>query len=219
MANTLPIVVIISGQGTNLQAIIDAVDSYNLPVSIEAVISNKAQAYGLERAKKAKIPTDVILYEDFQDRHQYDEELYKKIVSYSPQIILLAGYMRILGPKIVQGFKHRIINIHPSLLPLYPGLTTHQQVINNKDGLHGCSIHIVTEDLDSGPLIAQGIIKVDLTDTAETLKVKVAQAEHFLYPMVLNWLAHNRLKFVDDKIFFDSTQLPSNGLSFFVKQH
>lgn len=173
-----PIVVLISGNGSNLQAIIDA----KLPIEIKAVISNRSNAYGLERARKAHIPTEIIDHTQFSNRDTFDEALAACIKKYQPKLIVLAGFMRILGEKFIHQFEGKIINLHPSLLPKYPGLRTHEQAIQNKDCLHGCTVHYVTADLDAGPIIRQASLVVADDDTPESLQAKVHELEHRLLP-------------------------------------
>lgn len=189
-----PIVVLISGNGSNLQAIIDAIDSKMWPIQIAAVISNKANAYGLQRAQKANIPTEVLSHQDFPTREAYDEALIAVIDHYKPKLIVLAGFMRILSAQFVHHYAHKLINIHPSLLPKYKGLNTHQRAIDAKETLHGCTVHTVTEDLDSGAVIAQMECTIEPEDTAESLQQKVHQLEHQLLPEIIFWIADNRIK-------------------------
>ncbi|MGR6816303.1 phosphoribosylglycinamide formyltransferase [Acinetobacter baumannii] len=159
------IVVLISGNGSNLQAIIDACRANKIAGQVVAVFSNKAQAYGLERARQADIPADFIDPADYPDREAYDKALITQIDGYQPDIVVLAGFMRILSPLFVNHYQHKLLNIHPSLLPKYPGLHTHKQVIENKDAFHGTTVHFVTEELDGGPMIIQARIPVSPDDT------------------------------------------------------
>lgn len=182
--NPLPIVVLISGNGSNLQAIIDAI-AVDLPAKICAVISNKVDAYGLERAKQANIPTKVIIRKDFPNRDAYEHALQQNIDQYEPRLIVLAGFMHILGERFVAAYPNRIINIHPSLLPKYPGLNTHAQVLANGDKEHGVTIHFVTPEVDAGPIIAQAKLAVLPDDTVESLQQRIHQLEHKLYPAVI----------------------------------
>ena len=180
------IVVLISGGGTNLQAIIDASKHDNYSGDIVAVVSNKADVYGLTRAQDADIPTSVLSHKDFDSREDYDSALITEINHYQPDLIVLAGFMRILTPKFVQKFQGRLINIHPSLLPKYQGLHTHQRAIDAGDTEHGVSVHYVTEELDGGPVILQAKVPVFPEDTADDLAQRVHQQEHRIYPMVVN---------------------------------
>ena len=193
LARKLPIIVLISGTGSNLQAIIDAINQQQLTAEICTVISNRADAYGLERAKKYNIPTHVLLNSAYNDKHSYDAALKKIIDIYQPALIILAGFMRILTPEFVNQFQDKIINIHPSLLPKYPGLHTHERVIQAGDKEHGVTVHWVTANLDAGPIIAQAKIAVDPSDTPETLKAKIHREEHKLYPQVIQLIAERKI--------------------------
>lgn len=187
-----PIAILISGNGSNLQAIIDAIDA-GLPAKIVVVVSNKADAYGLERAKNAHIPTEVLSHQEYKTREAYDEALKMLLEKYQPKLIVLAGFMRILTPKFVNHFKNRILNIHPSLLPKYPGLHTHTQVLENGDKTHGITVHIVTTELDAGPILGQAEFEVAPEDTEDTLKQKVQKLEHQLYPeVIMKWIKDHR---------------------------
>jgi phosphoribosylglycinamide formyltransferase-1 len=190
----LPIVVLISGNGSNLQAIIDEIDRRMLDISIKAVISNKSSAYGLERAKKANIPTHVLLPKDFSSRAEFDQALRQLIDQYQPQLVVLAGFMRILSAEFVSHYVGRLINIHPSLLPKLKGLNTHARAIADGEKMHGCTVHFVNAEMDEGPIIAQMECEITADDTAETLQEKVHQLEHTLYPEVINCIAEGRVK-------------------------
>lgn len=207
----LNIAVLISGNGSNLQALIDAI-SAGLPAKIKVVISNRAQAYGLERAKRAGIATHVISQSDYPDRCSYDKALRDRIDHYQPQLILLAGFMRILSAEFVKHFKNRIINIHPSLLPKYPGLHTHEAVLAAGDSEHGATVHLVNEELDSGPIIAYASLSINNLDDAEKVKLKVHTLEHRLYPYVLKLWAEGRLRVINDQVLLDGSPLPESGL-------
>ncbi len=204
-----PVVVLISGNGSNLQALIDA--SAEADFSISAVISNRPQAFGLERAARAGITTRVIDHKDYQDRNQFDAALREAIEEYQPRLLVLAGFMRLLGAEFVNHFAGRIINIHPSLLPKYPGTNTHQRAIEAGDSEHGVSVHFVTEEMDGGPVIAQERVPVFGDDSAETLATRVLAKEHQLYPAVVNWFASGRLQMADNKAVLDNTVLPPQG--------
>ncbi len=200
------IVVLISGSGSNLQALIDACTP-DSPFTISAVISNKADAYGLERAKKAGIPTLCIDHKNYVDRESFDTALIQAIDSYDPSLLALAGFMRILTSDFVQHYQRRTINIHPSLLPKYRGLHTHRRVLETDDTTHGCSIHLVTDELDGGPLIIQSKVPVLADDTEDILAKRVLKDEHIIYPMVVNWYAQGRLQFTEQQILFDGKVL------------
>ena len=185
-------VILISGNGSNLQSIIDHSDSIDLQIS--AVISNNKNAYGLERAKIADIKTHFIDPIKFNTKENFDQELIKIIDSHGIELVVLAGYMRILTPLFVDHFSGKILNIHPSLLPKYPGLDTHRKAINSSDKQHGATVHFVTEKLDGGPIISQAVVNIEATDTELTLAAKVLDQEHVLYPKVIHWYTQNRLK-------------------------
>lgn len=205
------LVVLISGSGSNLQAIIDACARGEIKAEIAAVISNKADAYGLERAKNAGIQTRVLSHKDFDSREAYDAELMDIIDNFEPNLVVLAGFMRILTPSLVQKFKGKMLNIHPSLLPKYQGLNTHQRAIDAKDDVHGVSVHFVTEELDGGPVVLQAKVPVLENDTAETLAQRVHQQEHIIYPLVVKWFSEQRLKMEADYAVFDEKKLPAHG--------
>ena len=185
-------VILISGNGSNLQSIIDHSDSIDLQIS--AVISNNKNAYGLKRAKIADIETHFIDPIKFNTKENFDQELIKIIDSHCIELVVLAGYMRILTPLFVDHFSGKILNIHPSLLPKYPGLDTHRKAINSSDKQHGATVHFVTEKLDGGPIISQAVVNIEATDTELTLAAKVLDQEHVLYPKVIHWYTQNRLK-------------------------
>ena len=191
------LVVLISGGGSNLQALIDGVADGYLPVEIKAVISNRADAFGLQRAEKAGIPTRVLDHREFAQREDYDRALMGLIDGFSPQILALAGFMRILTPGFVQHYRGRLLNIHPSLLPYYRGLHTHERVLAAGDGMHGASVHFVTEELDGGPLVLQVQVPVAADDDAESLAARVLKHEHRIYPQVVRWFAEGRLRMTE----------------------
>jgi phosphoribosylglycinamide formyltransferase-1 len=189
----LSVVVLISGGGTNLQAIIDAAQG-SMPVDIAAVISNRPGVKGLERAAKAGIAAQVLDHRDFTERGAFDHELMMLIDQYHPGLVVLAGYMRILTADFVHHYSGRILNIHPSLLPKYPGLHTHQRVLDSDDTLHGATIHFVTEQLDGGPPIVQAQVRVEPGDNVETLSARVLEKEHQIYSLAIGWFAEKRLR-------------------------
>lgn len=211
MAN---LVVLISGNGSNLQAIIDAVAAGKIAGRISAVISNRADAYGLVRAQQANIPTAIISARDFADRVTYDQALQQCIDQYQPSLVVLAGFMRILGPALVQHYAGRLLNIHPSLLPKYPGLNTHQQALAAGDTEHGATVHFVTETLDGGPIIAQASTTIAHHDDVTALQTKVHQLEHQLYPQVIQWLVSGRIQLKGNIVFFDGHAVPPEGIQY-----
>jgi phosphoribosylglycinamide formyltransferase-1 len=191
-------VVLISGGGSNLQSIIDSAEKINL--SIQCVVSNRPNVYGLERATKANIPNCVLDHKLFESRENFDQALMSVIDEHQPDVVILAGFMRILTDEFINKYQGRMLNIHPSLLPKYPGLNTHQQVIDAGDTLHGASVHFVTKTLDGGPVIAQKEVKINPEESAETLAERVLRQEHVLFPKVIHWYTQGRLKLLNDTI-------------------
>jgi phosphoribosylglycinamide formyltransferase-1 len=207
----LPLVVLISGSGSNLQAIIDGA-SRDLPVDIRAVVSNRADAYGLERAGHAGIETRVLDHRKFPDRESYDRSLADLVESFEPALVVLAGFMRILTPEFVRRFQGRMINIHPSLLPKYRGLHTHQRALDAGDSMHGASVHFVTEELDGGPVVLQARVPVLSGDDADTLAARVLKKEHIIYPTVVRWIAEGKIRMRDGRIFKDGMELEAPAI-------
>ncbi|MGK9173343.1 phosphoribosylglycinamide formyltransferase [Yokenella regensburgei] len=205
------IVVLISGNGSNLQAIIDACMQKKINGTIRAVFSNKADAFGLERAREAAIPAHALLASQFASREAFDRELMQEMDAYAPDLVVLAGYMRILSPAFVAHYAGRLINIHPSLLPKYPGLHTHRQVLENGDEVHGTSVHFVTDELDGGPVILQAQIPVFEGDTEEEITARVQTQEHAIYPLVVSWFLEGRLTMHDNSAWLDGLCLPPQG--------
>ena len=207
--NDRSIVVLISGNGSNLQAIMD--NSANGNYRISGVISNKADAYGLLRAQQSNIATQVIDHKQYASRDLFDNALAKAIDAYNPGLVVLAGFMRILGADFVKHYQGRILNIHPSLLPAYPGTNTHQRVLDAGEKQHGVSVHFVTEELDGGPVIAQESIAIEPTDDADSLAEKIHQKEHILYPTVVSWFADGRLRLDGNDAYLAERLLPASG--------
>lgn len=205
------VVVLISGSGSNLQALIDSLAAGDTPARISAVISNRADAYGLTRAAHAGIPTAVLDHKAFADREAFDTALVQTIDAYAPQLVILAGFMRILTPAFVRHYQGRLLNIHPSLLPKYKGLDTHKRVLEAGDAEHGCSVHFVTEELDGGALVVQAVTAVRPDDTAESLALRVHQLEHRIYPLAMRWFAEGRLQLDGDSAMLDGERLPACG--------
>ncbi len=211
-SDRLPLAVLISGEGTNLQAIIDAIRRGDLRARIRAVISSRADAHGLVRAQRAGIPGHVLRPRDFADSADFDQALASLIDRQSVRLIVLAGFMRILGAAFVDHFRERIVNIHPSLLPKYRGLNTHARAIADGAREHGASVHYVTSDLDSGPVIIQARVPVLETDTPATLQLRVHEVEHRILPQALQWIAEDRLSISDGRVLLDGKQRPEQGL-------
>jgi phosphoribosylglycinamide formyltransferase-1 len=205
------IVVLISGGGTNLQAIINACKEGYINGEVVAVISNKADVYGLIRAEQAGISHVVLSHKDHDSRESYDQALVSKINSFSPDLVVLAGFMRILTADFVQTYSGKLLNIHPSLLPKYQGLNTHQRAIEAKDSEHGVSVHFVTEELDGGPVILQAKVPVFKDDSADDLASRVHQQEHRIYPLVVKWFCENRLSMKNEQAVLDGNILPASG--------
>lgn len=205
------IVVLISGSGSNLQAIIDACSSGFIPGKVSAVISNKANAYGLSRASDAGISTQVLSHKNAGSREKYDADLIDCIEQHKPDLVLLAGFMRILTPAFVAHFHGRLLNIHPSLLPKYQGLQTHQRALDASEREHGCSVHFVTEQLDGGPVILQAKVPVFDDDDVASLAERVHEQEHRIYPLVVRWFCQNRLQQRVDQAWLDGNLLAHNG--------
>ncbi len=202
------VVVLISGQGSNLQALIDAARP---PVRIAAVIANRAEAYGLKRARQAGIATAVIDHREHADRESFDAALAASIDAQGADLVVLAGFMRILTPAFVRRYQGRLLNIHPSLLPLYKGLHTHQRALDAGDAWHGCSVHFVTEELDGGPVALQSRVPVRVDDTPESLATRVHAAEHLLYPVAVRLYAEGRLQLGTAGAELDGQALPPTG--------
>lgn len=203
----LSIVVLISGSGSNLQAIIDALSKQSINAEIKTVISNKANALGLDRARKAGIDSVFIDHTEFTNRLSFDQAMIEEIDKHNPELIILAGFMRILSDEFVNHYTGRLINIHPSLLPNFKGLNTHQRAIDAKHSKHGVSVHFVSNELDGGPVIAQAEVPVHSDDNAEALRLRVLEQEHIIYPQVTQWFAQRRLKLEDQSVYFDQKEL------------
>ncbi|MDA9802100.1 phosphoribosylglycinamide formyltransferase [Candidatus Pseudothioglobus singularis] len=190
-------VILISGNGSNLQSLID--NAKNIDLEICSVISNKEDAFGLKRAERANISTHFVDPNRFESREDFDNQIITIIDELDIGLIILAGYMRILSSDFINRFDGKILNIHPSLLPKFPGLNTHRKAIDAKEKYHGATVHFATEELDGGPIISQEIIEIQPTDTAYSLAQKVLEKEHILYPRVIHWYTQNRLKLINKK--------------------
>ncbi len=203
----MPLVVLISGRGSNLKAILDAISGGELPAVVSAVISNRADAAGLEYARQANIDTLALDADDYPDGQSYDRALQGLVDCFEPGLVILAGFMRILTPEFVQHFHHKLINIHPSLLPEFRGLNTHQRALEAGVEEHGASVHFVSEELDSGPTILQVRVPVLPDDTAEQLATRVLPEEHRLYVRAIRWLAEGRIRWHNEQLLFDGQPL------------
>ncbi|MBB1488041.1 phosphoribosylglycinamide formyltransferase [Oceanospirillum sediminis] len=204
------IVVLISGSGSNLQAIIDSVKAGDIPGQISAVISNKENAYGLQRAEQADIPTRVLDHTEFANREIFDANMIRLIDEYQPDLVVLSGFMRILTADFVRRYAGKLINIHPSLLPKYQGLHTHKRAIEAGDSTHGASVHFVTEELDGGPVFIQASVPVEQDDTPETLAARVLVQEHKIYPIAVKWFMEGRIQLQDNIPHLDGVSLAGN---------
>ena len=203
MTSGLGIVVLISGRGTNLQAVVDAIAAGALPVDLQAVVCNEPGAPGIERARRAGYEATVVHHRDFPDRERFDAALADAIDRFGPELVVLAGFMRILGPAFVRRYAGRLINIHPSLLPAFPGLDTHARAIEAGARVHGATVHFVTEDLDGGPIIAQARVPVFAQDDPETLAARVLAREHVILPRTLAWFAERRVGMEGERVLID----------------
>lgn len=206
------IVVLISGSGTNLQAIIDSVGSGDIEADIAAVISNRPNVKGLERAANHDIPHHAIDHTEYSSRELFDVAMIEQIDEYQPDLLVLAGFMRILTGDFVRRYQGKMINIHPSLLPKHKGLHTHQRALEEGDKEHGLTVHFVTDELDGGPAIIQAIVDVEEGDTADTLAKKVQVQEHLVYPLAIKWFVEGRLRYDEGTPLLDDTPIPQTGL-------
>ena len=199
----LRVVVLISGRGSNLQAIIDDTVDPGCPFDLCAVVSNRPRAAGLERARQADISTRIVDHESHGSREQFDAALAESIDGFQPGLVVLAGFMRVLTTDFVNHYEARLINIHPSLLPLFPGLDTHQRAITSGARVHGASVHFVSATLDSGPLIVQARVPLLASDDAGTLAARVLEQEHRILPQAIRWFAEGRLEIQGERVMLD----------------
>jgi phosphoribosylglycinamide formyltransferase-1 len=203
MAAMKNIVILISGRGSNMEAVVRAAKAEQWPARIAAVISNKADAKGLEFAASHGIPTAVVSNKDYPSREAFDAALQEVIDGFSPDLVVLAGFMRILTPGFVAHYENRMLNIHPSLLPLFPGLHTHEQALASGVATHGATVHFVTAELDHGPLVDQVSVPVLPGDTADGLAARVLEQEWIMYPRAIRWFVEGRLRVEDGKVNID----------------
>ena len=199
----IKIAVLVSGSGSNLQALIDA----NLSGRIVGVLSNKPDAYALQRAQHAGIATAVIEHKSYPTRESFDAVMHQQLLDWDVDVVILAGFMRILTADFVNAWQGKMLNIHPSLLPAYKGINTHQRVLNTGDTLHGCTVHFVTAELDAGQAIAQSALQVGYADDADSLAQRVHQLEHFIYPQVAEWFCNGTLRWQDGRAYFQNKPL------------
>jgi len=215
MSSATPsVVILVSGSGSNLQAIIDASNAGKCPIHITAVISNRPNVTSLDRASNTGIETVVVDHTQFKDREDFDRALVKQIDLYQPDLVVLAGFMRILTRDFVKHYTGRLINIHPALLPDFPGLNTHERAIESGVQQHGASVHFVTTEVDGGPIILQASVPVENNDTPEKLAQRVLQQEHLIYPLAIKWFAEKRLRLDSNKVYLDKQLLPATGLNY-----
>lgn len=207
-----PVVVLISGRGSNLQALIGECRAGTLPIVIRAVLCNNPHAEGLSIARQSGIPTVVVDHRDYTDRARYDRILMESIDRFEPRLVILAGFMRILGTEFIHHYAGRLLNIHPSLLPAFRGLNTHARALQAGVRTHGASVHFVTDDLDGGPVIIQAAVDVLPGDTPETLAQRVLQEEHRIYPLAIRWFIEGRLTLRNGRVLLDNGIRAEQGL-------
>lgn len=200
------IVILISGRGSNMESLLDAVASGSLPVRVAAVLSNRPEARGLAIAAAKGVPTCVVDHKQFDSRESFDTAMAEAIDAFAPDLVVLAGFMRILSDGFVQHFAGRLINIHPSLLPSFPGLHTHQRALEEGVRVHGCTVHFVTPSLDHGPIIVQASVPVLDGDDEARLAARVLAQEHVIYPLAVRWFAEGRLRLVAGRVVLDAGQ-------------
>lgn len=208
----MPVVALISGRGSNLQALMDT--AANIGIRLAAVISDQPDAAGLGRAARAGIPTETVRAGDHPNREQYDRQLTRSIDRYRPGLVVLAGFMRILSAGFVDHYSGRLLNIHPSLLPAYRGLHTHRRVLDAGEIEHGCTVHFVTEQLDGGPIVVQSRVAVRPQDDEQTLAERVLAREHLIYPLAVGWFASGRLRLVGGRPLLDDNPIPASGMTY-----
>lgn len=206
------IVILISGSGTNMQAIAEACAREEIDADISAVISNRPDVQGLQRAEDAGIATQVLDHKAFESREAFDGELIKIIDQYEPELVVLAGFMRILTGDFVRHYQGRLINIHPSLLPKYQGLNTHQRALDAGDKEAGVTVHFVTKELDGGPNLIQAAVPVLDDDSASTLQARIHTQEHIIYPLAVKWFVEGRMTMAGNHALLDGTLIPESGL-------
>ena len=194
----IKIAVLVSGSGSNLQALIDA----NLSGQIVGVISNKPEAYALQRAQKSGIATAVIEHKHYPNRESFDDVMHQQLLDWDVDLVVLAGFMRILSPKFVAAWEGKMVNINPSLLPFYKGMHTHQRVLNTGDTMHGCTVHYVTAELDAGQALTQAVLQVKAHDNAESLAQRVHVLEHIIYPQAVEWICNGTIQHTDHGVLY-----------------
>jgi phosphoribosylglycinamide formyltransferase-1 len=206
------IVVLISGRGSNLRAIIEAARTGDIPAEVRAVISNNPEAQGLAHAATAGIPTQVVDHRQYADRAAFDLALMTQIDRYTPALVALAGFMRVLTPAFISHYVGRLVNIHPSLLPAFPGLDTHARALAAGVREHGATVHFVTPEIDRGPIIVQARVPVLPGDDASRLAARVLEQEHRIFPRAIRWFVQGRLSVRDGRVLLDGAESPEQGL-------
>jgi phosphoribosylglycinamide formyltransferase-1 len=210
MARQVSIAVLISGRGTNLQSIINAVEEKRLDAKIEIVLSNRADAFGLERAKKHGVSTVVLDHKSYSSREAYDQAVVELLQKRGVELVVLAGFMRLLSPAFIKAYSNRIMNIHPALLPSFPGLQVQKKAVEHGVRFAGCTVHFVNEECDEGPIIIQAVVPVFADDTEETLGARILKQEHRIYPQAIQLYAENRLRVVGRKVLVDGSAKDEN---------
>ena len=213
------LVVLVSGGGSNLQSIIDACANQSVNATISAVISNNPNAGGLERAARGNIPNIALDHRAFDSRETFDQALSELIDSFAPDLVILAGFMRILTPKFVDHYLGKMMNIHPSLLPAYPGLHTHRRAIEAGESKAGATVHFVTPELDGGPAIIQAQVSISAMETEDSLAAKVLIHEHQIYPKAIEWFCVDRLQMKSGLAELDNTPLANHGIIYKSIEH
>jgi phosphoribosylglycinamide formyltransferase-1 len=212
MSRRSGIVILVSGRGSNMQAVLQAVREGEVPVSVRAVISNRADAEAITLATAAGVATEVVPHTNFTTREDFDRALAQAIDRYDPQLVVLAGFMRILTADFIRRYDGRLINIHPSLLPAFPGLDTHRRALESRAPRHGATVHFVTPEVDSGPIIAQAVVPILPDDTPATLAARVLDAEHRIYPLAIRWFVEGRLTVRDGSVLLDGARRAEQGI-------
>ena len=214
MARQVPIGVLVSGSGTNLQAIIDEIAAKRLDAKIEVVLSNKADAYGLVRAKNHGIATEVLDHKQFPSREAYDQAVVDILRARGVELVVLAGFMRLLSPVFVKAYSNRIMNIHPALLPSFPGLHVQKKAVDHGVRFSGCTVHFVNEECDEGPIIIQAVVPVFPDDSEESLAARIIKQEHRIYPRAIQLYAEGRLRVEGRRVLVDGLVKDDNQVLF-----
>jgi len=209
----MKLAVLVSGRGSNLQALIDACAADDFPAEIALVVSNKADAYGLERASNANIPTAVLSHKDFADRESFDAAMSAKIEDSGAELVCLAGFMRLLSDGFVRQWRDRLINIHPSLLPAFKGLHVHERTIEEGARFSGCTVHYVRPAMDEGPIISQAVVAVHPTDTPDDLAARILEQEHIIYPRAVKYIAEGRVRVSAERVLINEHIVPEGTLN------